>query len=194
MMKSKRKAEDFNYPLAIVVFAGAAVLLVLLSLKLNDSSWKPANQAALQENQQAPEFTFPNLDGKMIRLSDYRGKILLLNIWATWCPSCVAEMPSIQKLYNKFKDRNFEILAVSIDEQGREAVAPFIKKQNLTFPVLLDPQAKIKTPYGLTGIPESFVIDKAGIIIKKIIGPIDWATSETFRFFDQLIEQPMPEG
>ena len=96
----------------------------------------------------------------------------------------------MEKLYRKFKGQNFEILAVSIDEPGLEAVAPFMKKSNLTFPALIDSEGTIKAVYGVTGIPESFIVDKQGILIKKIVGPVDWASHAIFRFFSEEIEKP----
>jgi peroxiredoxin len=188
----KRKEKDFNYPMAVFIFVAVTVLVVILSLKLNDSSFKFSNQVAIKDNLPAPDFTFPGLDGKMVSLSDYKGKVVLVNIWATWCPPCVDEMPSMEKLYQKFKGENFEILAVSIDEPGLKAVAPFMKKSNLTFPALIDSEGAIKTVYGITGIPESFIIDQKGILIKKIIGPVDWAAPNVFQFFNELIQKPLP--
>jgi peroxiredoxin len=120
----------------------------------------------------APNFAFPDLNGQQVSLSEHRGKVVIINIWATWCPPCRQEMPSMQKLYERFKGENFNILAVSIDSTGREAVAPFVQTMNLTFPVLLDSKEDIRTLYGLTGVPESFIIDKEGIVDQKIIGPI----------------------
>ena len=95
----------------------------------------------------------------------------------------------MQKLYERFKGEDFEILAVSIDSTGREAVAPFMRKLNLTFPALLDPKGAIGPLYGATGVPESFVIDKEGIVVEKIIGPIDWATPKVFSFFQDLLNK-----
>ncbi len=184
--------KDFNYPMAGFIFVAVTALVIILSLTLNDSSDKFKNQVAIKDNLPAPDFTFPGLDGKMVSLSDYKGKVVLVNIWATWCPPCVDEMPSMEKLYRKFKGGNFEILAVSIDEPGLKAVAPFMKKSNLTFPALIDSEGAIKTVYGITGIPESFIIDKRGILIKKIVGPVDWATPQIFRFFSDLIQKPLP--
>jgi peroxiredoxin len=188
----KRKEKDFNYPMAVFIFVAVTVLVVILSLKLNDSSFKFSNQVAIKDNLPAPDFTFPGLDGKMVSLSDYKGKVVLVNIWATWCPPCVDEMPSMEKLYQKFKGENFEILAVSIDEPGLKAVAPFMKKSNLTFPALIDSEGTIKAVYGITGVPESFIIDQKGILIKKIIGPVDWAAPNVFQFFNELIQKPLP--
>jgi len=189
----KRKEKDFNYPVAVFIFVAVTVLVIILSLKLNDSSFKFSNQVAIKDNLPAPDFTFPGLDGKMVRLSDYKGKVVLVNIWATWCPPCVDEMPSMEKLYQKLKGENFEILAVSIDEPGLKAVAPFMKKSNLTFPALIDSEGTIKTVYGITAIPESFIIDKQGFLIKKIVGPVDWATSPIYRFFSDLMQTPLPQ-
>jgi len=187
-----RKEKDFNYPIAVFIFVAVTVLVIILSLKLNDSSFKFSNQVAIKDNLPAPDFTFPGLDGKMVSLSDLKGKVVLVNIWATWCPPCVDEMPSMEKLYRKLKGKNFEILAVSIDESGLKAVAPFMKKSSLTFPALIDSKGTIKTVYGITGIPESFIIDQQGILLKKIVGPVDWATPNIFRFFRDLIQKPLP--
>jgi peroxiredoxin len=186
----KRNEKDFNYPMAVFLFIALTVLITMLSLKLNDSYFEFSNQVAIESGIPAPDFTFPGLDGKMASLSDYKGKVVLVNIWATWCPPCVAEMPSMEKLYRKFKRENFEILAVSIDETGLKAVAPFMKKNRLTFPALIDSKGAIKPVYRITGIPESFIIDHKGILIKKIVGPVDWATPQVFRFFRDLIQKP----
>ena len=186
----KENEKDFNYPIAILIFVAVTVSVIVLSLKLNDSSFEFSNQVAIESGTPAPDFTFPGLDGKKVSLSDYKGKVVLVNIWATWCPPCVEEMPSMEKLYRKFKGQNFEILAVSIDEPGLKAVAPFMKKSQLTFPALIDTKGTIKSVYGITGVPESFIIDQQGILIKKIIGPVDWASPKIFRYFSDLIQKP----
>jgi peroxiredoxin len=191
---TRRKAENFfNYPVAAFIFVAVTVLVIILSLKLNDSAFEFSNQVVIESDSRAPDFTFPGLDGKMVSLSDHKGKVVLVNIWATWCPPCVDEMPSMEKLYQNFKGENFEILAVSIDEAGLKAVAPFMKKTNLTFPALIDSEGTIKTVYGITAIPESFIIDKQGFLIKKIVGPVDWATSPIYRFFSDLMQTPLPQ-
>lgn len=180
--------------MAVFIFVAVTVLVVILSLTLNEPV-EFSNQVAIESGIAAPDFTFPGLDGKMVSLSDYKGKVVLVNIWATWCPPCVDEMPSMEKLYRNFKGENFEILAVSIDESGSEAVAPFMEKTRLTFPALIDSKGAIKPVYRITGIPESFIIDKQGILIKKIVGPLDWAAPKVFRFFSSLIQKPTsPKG
>ncbi len=135
----------------------------------------------------AQDFTLPTLNGSDIKLSDYKGKVVFLNIWATWCPPCRDEMSSMESLYRRLKGRNFELLAVSIDRDGEKVVRPFAIKYGLTFPVLLDQENKTYRLYGLTGVPESFIIDKSGAIIHKVIGPQNWMTKEWLDFFDRII-------
>jgi peroxiredoxin len=172
----------------IVLFLIALGFAITFSLKQNDSIFKYSKQIAIKGELPAPDFTLPGLNGEMISLSDLKGNVVLVNVWATWCPPCVYEMPSIEKLYQQFKSEKFKILAVSIDSLGAKAVVPFMKKHNLTFEALIDPTGTVMTAYGVNGIPQSFIIDKQGNIIKKIIGPIDWATPEIFRYFRDLIQ------
>jgi peroxiredoxin len=174
-----------NYKAVILVFLAVAGLLILFSLKQNNSY---LNYSPLKTGLPAPNFTLSGLDDKMVSLSDYRGTVVLLNIWATWCPPCVDEMPSMERLYKELKGENFEILAVSIDSLGTKAVAPFMKKYNLAFPALMDPDGTITALYQTTGVPESFIVNQEGILIKKIIGPRDWATPEVIGFFRDLIK------
>jgi peroxiredoxin len=135
----------------------------------------------------APDFGLSNLAGDYVKLSDYRGKVVFLNIWATWCPPCREEMPSMEALYRKLKGRNFEMLAVSVDRDGEKVVRLFAKKYGLTFPVLLDPDNKTYRLYGLTGVPETFIVDKNGTVIHKIIGPQNWMNKEWLDYFDRII-------
>jgi len=171
--------------LIVLIVVGVGIIVLL---QTKDSSFNLSGKPLLGKGVSAPDFTFPGLDGKKVSLADYKGKVVLLNIWATWCAPCVAEMPSMEKLYRELKDEGFVIVAVSVDETGTDAVAPFMKKHKLGFPVLLDTVGDIKSLYQVTGIPESFIIDKDGIIIEKIIGPRDWAASGAIRFFRNLVQ------
>ena len=131
----------------------------------------------------APSFEATTLDGRDVTLADYSGKVLLLNVWATWCPPCEAEMPSMQRLYEELDDPDFEILAVSIDAPrgqqdalGRAGgdLSAFAEKHSLTFPILHDPDGSIQRVYQTTGVPESFIVGRDGVIYKKVAGPTDW--------------------
>ena len=135
----------------------------------------------------AQDFQLPTLRGDYVRLSDYRGKVVFLNLWATWCPPCREEMPSMESLYRRLKSRDFEMLAVSIDREGEKVVRPFAAKYGLTFPVLLDPESKTHRLYGLTGVPETFIVDKNGMVIKRIIGPQNWINKDWLDYFDRII-------
>jgi peroxiredoxin len=181
------KSESINYKPAVIVLLLLIGVAVIVLLKLNESGVIFTNQARLDVGSRAPDFTFPGLDGKLVSLSDHRGKVVLVNIWATWCPPCVDEMPSMQKLYQKLGGKDFEILAVSIDAGGSEVVNSFMQRYKLTFPALVDAEGSIKESYGANGVPESFIIDQQGLLVKKIVGPVDWSAPDVFLFFDNLI-------
>ena len=178
---------NFHSIFLIVLISVGFGIIVLLQTK--DSSFDLSGKSRIDKGVPAPEFTLPGLDGNMVKLVDYKGKVVLLNIWATWCPPCVEEMPSMEKLYQELKDEDFQILAVSIDVSGGNVVAPFMKKHKLSFPALTDTQGTLKSLYRTTGVPESFIIDKDGIIAEKIIGPRDWATPGVISYFRSLIQR-----
>ncbi len=169
------------------VLIGLIILLVLYFIFFKNNRSGPKTEFKSKAGVAAQDFGLPSLTGDYLKLSDYRGKVVFLNIWATWCPPCREEMPSMESLYQRQKGRNFEMLAVSIDQKGAEVVRPFSVKYGLTFPVLLDPDGKTYRLYGLTGVPETFIIDKNGVIIKKIIGPQEWMKKEWLDYFDDII-------
>jgi peroxiredoxin len=173
----------------LFLFFCVIVFTVIILLQGKDAIFKLPPKPRLQPGLPAPDFVLPGLDGKQVSLGDYKGKVVFLNIWATWCPPCREEMPSMEKLYKELRGEDFEILAVSIDTAGVTAVAPFMKEFHPSFLVLLDPAGKIKNLYGTTGVPESFIINKEGRIEKIIIGPMDWATPDAVRFFRDLIQK-----
>lgn len=183
VIRKEKKAIHYLVIIPVLVVIGIVVFTMVFGEKRVKVKPKP-----LQIGEMAPDFTFPDLDGNMVTLSSLRGKVVFINIWATWCPTCIEEMPSMEKLYQRMKGREFEILAVSIDVLGEQVVRPFMQKYELTFPALLDNQGTIKKLYATTGVPESFVLDKEGRIVYKAIGPRDWSTQEFIEFFENLIE------
>lgn len=187
-MDMQEKKIDYRHVVLVFLMIISALILLLLNQK--SLFFKSEKQELLAIGLPAPDFTFPGLDGKKVSLSNYKGKVVIVNIWATWCPPCVEEMPSMEKLYQKLKGKDFEILAVSIDSLGSKAVAPFMNKHKLTFPALIDSTETVRTSYKTTGIPESFIIDKNGILIEKIIGPRNWARPAILRFLTNLIQRP----
>jgi len=180
--------KRINHKSVILVIVLALGISIFILLKLNESEIFFSGTLKLEVGKAAPDFTFPGLDGRMISLSDHKGKVVLVNIWATWCSPCVDEMPSMEKLYQEFKDDNLEILAVSIDALGAKVVGPFMQKYNLTFPALLDPEGTIRQSYQVTGVPESFIIDQQGVLAKKIIGAADWSSPGVLSFFRNLLQ------
>ena len=189
MQEKTQSDRRFNFkPLLLVVLIIIGLGIIVL-LQTKDSSFNLSGKPRIGKGAAAPDFSLPGLDGKMINLTNYKGKVVFLNIWATWCPPCVQEMPSMEKLYQALKDEEFEILAVSIDALGGDTVAPFMKKYGLSFPALLDTNSSIKTLYQTTGVPETFIIDKNGIIAEKIIGPRDWASSDVISYFRNLVKE-----
>ncbi len=180
-MSAKRKQTA-----TFLVLIGFLVLLSLYLIFFENNRPAPKTESK-SKGVSAQDFVLPALTGSDVKLSDYKGKVVFLNIWATWCPPCRDEMPSMESLYRRLKGRNFELLAVSIDRDAEKAVRPFTAKYGLTFPVLLDPEGKTYRLYGLTGVPESFIIDKSGVVIHKVIGPQDWMTKEWLDYFDRII-------
>ena len=176
-------------PFRFIVFIIIAVAIVIF-LQKYVSFLNLSRRTLTVVGDTAPVFTFPGLDGKMVSLTDYRGKVVFLNIWATWCLPCREEMPSMEKLYQKLKGEDFEILAVSIDATGAKAVGPFMKEYGLSFPALLDTRGTIQNLYGTTGIPESYIIGREGFVEEIVIGPKDWSTPEVVRFFRELLQRP----
>lgn len=140
------------------------------------------------EGRRAPDFVLPDLSGKMVKLSDYRGKVVFLNFWATWCKPCEEEMPSMSVMYERLKKQNFEILALSVDTEGPDVVESFAKKYELKFPILHDRKGKTKEIYKTTGVPETFIIDQNGIIAEKVWGPRDWSRQESVRTVSELLQ------
>ena len=144
--------------------------------------------AQVKEGENAPNFTLKNLDGKEINLNQFRGKHVLINFWATWCGPCKIEMPSLEALYERFKDRNFVLLAISNDMFGANIVKPFVKAHNINFPVLLDQRLKVSNTFGVVSLPTTFMIDPQGKIIGALFGAEDWATPSNILYFENLLK------
>jgi len=135
----------------------------------------------------APDFTVPDLAGHQLQLRDFKGKVVFLNFWATWCPPCKEEMPSMERLYRRHKDRGFTILALSIDSGGAAPVGGFAKKLGLTFPIGLDSKTTVANHYAVRGLPATFLIDRKGVIAAMAIGPRDWDAKAAHAVIEALL-------
>ena len=188
MKEESQKVQKVNHQSIILLLVLIIGIGVIILLQTNKSSFDIAGKQRFKKGVNAPNFTLPDLDGKMVSLADYKGKVVLLNIWATWCRPCVEEMPSMEKLHQELKGEKFVILAVSIDEAGVKAVRPFMKKHKLSFPALIDSAGTINSLYQISGVPESFILDKQGRILEEVIGPRDWAAAGALKYFRSLIQ------
>lgn len=168
--------------------AALGILLWILALALI----APAPSFAGEDSPvAAPQFSLPSLKGQELKLSDYQGKYLLINFWATWCGPCQLEMSSLELLFRTFKERNLVVVAISNDIFGSQVVAPYIQAQNFTFRVGLDPQLKVSDAFGVIHLPTTFLIDPQGKIIGVLSGAENWADPKTLLYFDQLLATPV---
>ncbi|WP_026842177.1 TlpA disulfide reductase family protein [Citrifermentans bremense] len=163
-----------------------AVLLLLLAVMASGCSKK---EVPAQEGAAAPDFTLSDLSGKQVQLSSLKGKVVLVNFWATWCPPCREEIPSMVKLNQIMQGKNFQMLAISIDEGGKQAVQEFFRQNGVALPALLDTDGSVSRRYGTTGVPETFIVDGKGMIRKKVIGGVEWSSPEVVGYLEGLMQQ-----
>ena len=151
----------------LILIAGAS--WIVLSANTTDTATN--NTLAPQAGFAAPDFTLKTSNNEEYTLSKLKGNAVLINLWATWCPPCRAEMPTIEKMYKEYKDRGFIVLAVDMTYQDDlTGVAPFIQQYGLTFPILLEETGNVAALYQLRSLPSSYFIDRAGIIQEVVIG------------------------
>ncbi|MBU0728493.1 MAG: TlpA family protein disulfide reductase [Proteobacteria bacterium] len=164
------------------------ILLIVLLLLLVSCGQNAKQPGVAEIGKPAPDFTLFDLDGKTWKLSDLKGQVVFVNFWATWCPPCREEMPSMQTLYTSMPADRFKMLAILYnDDPGLADV--FTKRVGTTFPILTDPKNEAGKAYGLTGVPETFIIDKQGVLREKFIGPAQWASPQIHQMLTNLINQ-----
>ncbi|MDO8445789.1 MAG: TlpA disulfide reductase family protein [Deltaproteobacteria bacterium] len=163
-------------------------LLLCLALSACKGKKEGEEKGPPEKGMASVDITVHDLEGKTISLSQLKGKVVVLNFWATWCPPCREEMPSMEALYQKYKEnKEFVMLLVSIDE-NIDTVREFMKTNNYSMPVYHDPNKEAGSAYGITGVPETFLIDKKGVISEKIIGPADWMKPDVIDFINGLLK------
>jgi cytochrome c biogenesis protein CcmG, thiol:disulfide interchange protein DsbE len=140
----------------------------------------------------APDFRAVDLaTGDSVSLREhYRGAVTLVNIWATWCVPCRVEMPAMEKVYQSLAPRGFRIAAVSIDEGSPEDVQAFARELGLSFDILQDRSTKVQQIYQTTGVPESFLLNRDGVIVKRVIGAQDWGSAVNRALIERLLDEP----
>ena len=147
-----------------------------------------AERQVVRLGEPAPNFQLRDLNGRQVALSELRGKVVLLNFWATWCGPCRVEMPAMEKLYRAFSRNDFEILAVSTDAQGASVTRPFQQENRLTFPILHDADYRVGLTYGARSLPMTFMVDRQGIVRHQIFGARDWGAPEAHQLVQLLMK------
>ena len=126
--------------------------------------------AQSEKRQKAPNFSLQTQNGKVIELSKLKGKVVLMNFWATWCPPCRAEIPDLIEVYNTYKSKGFEIVGIALDEDGWSKVAPYIEEVKINYPVVLGSTKVVQQYGGIEAIPTTFIVDKKGYIVASQVG------------------------
>jgi len=174
------RAQWIAVTVIVVVLVGALVAGMALSPEL-----KPVRPGS-----EAPNFEAVVVGtGRPATLADYSGQIVLLNLWATWCPPCEREMPSMQRLHEQLGPEGLRVVAVSVDAAESDEVLSWATERNLTFDILHHREGRLERVYQTTGLPESFIIDRDGVIVKKEIGAREWDSPSQIAFFRRLLEQ-----
>jgi len=145
------------------------------------------NLDEVKDHPVAPDFTLAGLENKKISLRDFRGKLVFLNFWASWCAPCREEMPAMERLYQQFKDKGFVILAVSVKDSPKESLA-FVKELKLSYPTALDPEGDVGQQYSVWGLPVTYLIDPKGIVLARAWGPADWYGANARGLISSLLD------
>ena len=173
------------FRIILLVFTLLSVTL-LLSVNLDAQLFSPFEVDKLV-GKKAPEFEVRDLSGKSVSLSSFKGKPILLNFWATWCPYCREERPYLNSLHKEYKDKGLVIIAVSVDK-SEETVRKFLKKMPLDFIILHDNDNAASQPYGVYSLPTSFTVDRNGIIKGKFLGVRNWTDSNSKKAIEEIIK------
>ena len=172
----------------IILLLSLCLFVSLAACSKSDNAKKSTGAAAVEKSP-APEVSVVSIaNGTTLKLSELKGKVVLLNFWATWCPPCREEIPSMMKLNTAMAGKPFQMVAVSIDEGGKQAVEAFFKEAGVSLPTYLDATGASSKSYGITGVPESFIIDKQGVIVKKVVGGVSWDSPEVISFLEGLMK------
>jgi peroxiredoxin len=173
-------------PWLIAIAVGAAAAFAVLT--------GPGAPAPVGRGSQAPEFALTRLgDGEQVSLSDFHGRVILINFWATWCKTCEEEMPAMERLYRELRDEGFELLAISVDE-GKEEVDRFRTRLGLSFPILLDPDKQAARAYQTFRFPESLLVDRDGVVLERYIGAKEWDAGAYVERIRRLLRGGVPSG
>jgi peroxiredoxin len=188
MMTDLRKVWTSRALLIVMMVTALGVLMLLQQWGYwADGTATPAMPMS-SRTVVAPDFALRDLDGTMRDLASFRGRVVLLTFWATWCPPCQTEMLSMAGLHQSYKDYGFEVVAVSSDVQGAEVVQPFVTQLHLSFTTLLDATGQVTRLYGVTSLPTTYLLDREGRLVTVAMGGYDWATPEARALITSLLD------
>jgi peroxiredoxin len=174
--------------ISLLIPLSFAVHAVPMNLPVDvKDAFSKAGLPLLREKRPIKDFSLKTLEGKTITLSQLKGKVVFLNFWATWCPPCRAEMPSMEILYQRFKNAGLEFVAVDIMESAGE-VQNFLKDNPYTFPIALDTNGNVSSQYGIQAVPATFIIDRDNTIIFSAVGARNWNTPVTLTAIESLLK------
>ncbi len=173
----------------IVIIVTIMLLLpsFIFSADLSPEDFTAIGLQPLKEGTKLVDFELKDLSGKYVSLSDFKGKVVFLNFWATWCGPCRIEMPSMQEVYTLLKHRGFEIVAVNLQE-SEKTVQKFVDELGLTFTILLDSNGRVGSMYGARSIPTTYIIDREGNVVAGTLGTREWNTQSYIYFFKRLLD------
>ena len=137
----------------------------------------------------APDFNLRNLKGNYQSLDSFRGQVVVLNFWATWCVPCRVEMPSFEKLYRRYRSEGVVVLAVTLDKNSKKKVKSFVEEYGLSFPILFDEEGKVERLYPSMTIPFTYVLDREGRVVARVDGAKNWESNETFEAIEYLLKK-----
>ena len=158
------------------------LLLTISAIWFDAGCWSGSRPSHIGDT--AQDFSLQDSDRK-VELQQFRGEIVVLNFWATWCPPCVEELPSLITMQDRMKTKGVVVLGVSIDGD-EDAYHRFLKLRNVNFMTVRDPEEKVAALYGTSGWPETYVIDRKGVLRRKFVGPVDWTSPEVMDFLSKL--------
>jgi thiol-disulfide isomerase/thioredoxin len=172
----------------LMILIAILLLFTIPALSQERGLFSKIGIQSVRENFQTSDFSLEGLNVKRVQLSALKGNVIFLNFWATWCDPCKDEMPSMETLYQRYKEKDFILLAISVDEKNPEPARRFIQNRRYRFPVLLDPAGKTLDLFEIHSIPATVIIDKRGRMIGRAIGPRDWSQPEVFSLIDEMLK------
>ena len=190
-MRNQQKVCTFG---KFLMFMLVAISMFPGKIYAGDDLYETLQILKFDEPTAAPDFKLASVDGGEKTLGDFKGKVILLNFWATWCTYCRSERAGLQATYEAYKEKGLEVVAISIDRDNIDTVKAFVEEKKLTFPNLHDPKNEIGLQYAARAIPMTYFLNRAGKAIGVVIGPRSWESEDMKTILTQLLDEKEPSG